>query len=134
MLGELAAAVLVVTLIGLFAQHNPLMVIAMVGIAFSVRTFFFMWAVQKSDGVKISAALRQFAPIFAACAPMFAAVWGVRHGLVALGIERPAASLVLEVVAGAVVYVAMAFLLARGPAMDLLTLVRGALDRRRKRA
>jgi lipopolysaccharide exporter len=134
MLGELSAVVLVVVLISLFGRNDPLMAIAMVGIAFSVRTLFFMWAVQKSDGVPITAALRRFVPIFAACGPMFAAVWGVRHGLLGLGIDQPVLSLILELLAGAVVYIVMALLLAREASMDLLTLVRGVLDRRRRKA
>jgi PST family polysaccharide transporter len=135
LLGELSAVVLVVALIALFARHQPMMVIAMVGVAFAVRTLLFMWAVQRSDGVRIVTALRRFLPILLACVPMFAAVWGVRHGLLALGIDRPALSLILEVPAGAIVYVAMALLLARDASMDLWGLVRGVLERKlRKRA
>ncbi len=130
MIGEVVAVVMMLVLIVLFARHDPLMVVAMVGVAFTARTLVFMWYVQKSEGVRVTAGLRQFLPMYLACVPMFGAVFGVRHGLVGLGINRPVLSLMLEIVAGALVYSGAILLLARTAAIDLLTLVRGALRRR----
>ncbi|HEY0713503.1 MAG TPA: oligosaccharide flippase family protein, partial [Polyangia bacterium] len=133
MVGEVVAVVLMIVSIMLFARTDPMMVVAMVGISSAARTLVFMWYVQKSDGVSILAGLRRFFPIFLACVPMFAAVWGVRHGLLGAGIDRPLLSLPLEILAGAIAYIVFVLLLARRPAMDMLTLVRGVLQRRLRR-
>jgi lipopolysaccharide exporter len=133
MVGEVVAVVIMVASIMLFARTDPMMIVAMVGISSAARTLVFMWYVQKYDGVKITTGLRRFFPIILACVPMFAAVWGVRNGLLTAGIDRPVISLVLEIVAGAVAYVIFVLLLARGPAVDMLTLVRDVLQRRFRR-
>lgn len=133
MIGEVVAVVLMVGLIVLFAHSNPMLVVVMVGVSSLARTLVFMWYVQKTDGVTIMAGLRRFLPIFAACIPMFLAVWGTRHGLLSTGIDRPLLSLPLEIAAGAGAYIIAVLLLARGPAVDMLTLVRGVLRRRLRR-
>jgi hypothetical protein len=74
--------------------------------------------------------LLRFLPIFAACVPMVAAVTGVRVGLLRLGIDRAGVSLLLEVVAGGLVFVAAVLLLARDTSRDFMNLVLGALRRR----
>ena len=129
--GEVVAVLGMLLLVLAFGRRDPLLAIAMVGAAFAARALVLMWFVQKTDGVSLLAGLRAFVPIGAACVPMVAAVTGVRQALLAAGIERPLLSLGLEIVAGGVVYVAAAWLLARRPARDLIKLVRGALARRR---
>ncbi|HEY0707316.1 MAG TPA: oligosaccharide flippase family protein [Polyangia bacterium] len=133
MVGEVVAVVLMMVTIVLFARTDPMMVVAMVGLSSAARTLVFMWYVQKTDGVTIMAGLRRFLPIFAACIPMFAAVWGVRQGLLSAGIDRPLLSLPLEITAGAIAYVLFVLLLSRGPALDMLTLVLGVLRRKLRR-
>jgi hypothetical protein len=120
-------------LIAVFGRHDPLLAIVMVGIAFTARTLVSMWGVQRTDGVGVMAGLRRFFPIIVACAPMVAAVIGVRRGLLAAGIDRPVVSLALEIAAGGVAYVAAASILARATVRDLLGLVRGTLQKRRAR-
>jgi hypothetical protein len=61
---------------------------------------------------------------------MVAAVTGVRVGMIRLGIDRPGVSLLLEVVAGGLVFVAAVLLLARDTSRDFMNLVLGALRRR----
>ena len=134
MWGEMVGAGLMLTLVVLFGRGDPMMVIAMVGIAFTARTAVFMWQVQRSDGIKISEALLRFFPIFLACVPMVLAVLGVRHGLRAAGIDRALVSLLLEIPAGAIAFVAFALLFARTASRDMLTLLRAALVRRFRKA
>jgi len=64
-----------------------------------------------------------------ACGVMAAAVTVVRLVLFALGIDHPAAVLVIEIAVGAVVYVAAALRVARETSRDLLDLVRRAIRR-----
>ena len=62
---------------------------------------------------------------------MVLAVWATRRGLLAAGIDRPVLSLLLEMATGAVAYLVTVFLVARPAVVDLLSLVRDALRRRR---
>ena len=113
MYGEIAAVVLMVGLILTVGRLGPLWVCGMVGVAFTVRALIYMWYVQRLDGVKVTAGLVRFLPIFAACIPMVLAVLGVRVGLLRMGIDKPAVSLGLEVVAGGLCFVGAVLLLAR---------------------
>jgi lipopolysaccharide exporter len=131
MWGEIVAVLGMLLLVAGFGRRDPLLAIAMVGVAFAARTLIFMWAVQTTDGVTVAAGLRRFAPIFLACVPMVVAVTGVRHGLFAAGIDQPLGSLALEILAGGIVYVAAVAIVARGTMRDLIGLVRGTLRRRR---
>jgi hypothetical protein len=127
---EITAVVLMVGLVLTIGRLGPLWVCGMIGVAFTVRSLMYMWHVQRLDGVKVRDGLVRFLPIFAACLPMVAAVTGVRVGLLRLGIDRPGLSLLLEVVAGGLVFVAAALLLARDTSRDFMNLVLGALRRR----
>jgi hypothetical protein len=60
---------------------------------------------------------------------MFGAVAGVAHGLDALD-THPAASLVIQVVAGGAVYVASALVLVRESSLELVRLARRAVRRK----
>ena len=64
------------------------------------------------------------------CIPMFAAVWGLERVLSSTGVPLTV-SLILQVIAGAAVYIASAFVLARPSVDELLRLGREALRRRR---
>jgi PST family polysaccharide transporter len=63
------------------------------------------------------------------CVPMYFAVTALAHGLTAAGIPL-VISLVLQVLAGAIIYSAAAFVLVRPAAVELLRLGRDALRRR----
>jgi hypothetical protein len=61
---------------------------------------------------------------------MVAAVIGVRVGLDQLGSDSAVLSLILEIIAGGLAFVAAVLLLARDTSRDFLNLVLGALRRR----
>ena len=130
MITEITAVVLLLGLILTIGRMGPLWVCGMIGVAFTVRTLMYMWYAQRLDGVRVRDGLVKFLPIFAACIPMVAAVTGVRVGLGHLGIDRPGLSLLLEVVAGGLVFVPAVLLLARESSKDFMNLVLGALRRR----
>jgi hypothetical protein len=60
---------------------------------------------------------------------MAAAVLGVRQGMLAIGLDNPRAMLPVEIVVGALAYVAAALVVARPIALDVLQLLRRALRR-----
>ena len=130
MITEIIGLALMLGLVLSIGRTGPLWVCGMIGVAFAARTLIYMWFVQKLDGVKVRDGLVRFLPIFTACIPMVAAVTGVRVGLIGLGFDRPAVSLLLEVVAGGLVFVAAVLLLARETSRDFMNLVLGALRRR----
>ena len=130
MVTEIVGVALMLGLVLTVGRMGPLWVCGAIGVAFTARTLIYMWFVQKLDGVKVRDGLLRFLPIFAACIPMVAAVTGVRVGLLRLGIDRPGVSLLLEVVAGGLVFVAAVLLLARDTSRDFMNLVLGALRRR----
>lgn len=133
MMGEVLTLVAMLAAIMLFGRHDPMILVAMVGLAFFVRTLIFMWCVQRTDGVTIMAGLVRIVPILLACVPLFLAVLGVRHGLIALGLQRPGLRLVLEIMAGGIAYGLATLILARSAALDLLRLVRATVGRRWQR-
>jgi hypothetical protein len=62
---------------------------------------------------------------------MGAGVYGTRLGLRTIGLGPGWISLLLEVIAGGVVYVAAAFVVARPLAMDLVGQLKNVIQRRR---
>jgi lipopolysaccharide exporter len=132
--GEIVGLLTMLVLVYTVGRLGPLWVCMMVGVAFAARALVFLWYVQRTDGLRISACVAPLAPIFVACAPMIAAVLAVRHGLVALGLHRPVLSLALEISVGALAYAVAVFALARPAVVDFLGLVRKTLRRRRLNA
>ena len=130
MYGELMVLTLLMALLVTVGRLGPLWICAMVGVAFAVRALFFMWYFQRMEGLRVTTALARLFPIFLACLPMFGAVLAVRHGLINLGVSRPVLSLLLEVAAGGLAYIAAVWMLARDVSEDFLNLVMNALRRR----
>jgi len=113
---KLAALVLgIVT----FGRTNPLWTCAAVGVAFGAHAFASLVVVRRLDRIPLGRVLGGLAAALAACAVMAAAVLGLRS---ALSLERfsPALALSVEVVAGALAYVAGALLFARSASQELL--------------
>ena len=65
----------------------------------------------------------------AACAVMASAVWLVHTGLMAVGAPHPAIFVAAEIIVGALAYVVAAFVLCRETTIDLLALLKKALER-----
>jgi hypothetical protein len=65
-----------------------------------------------------------------ACAVMAAAVWLTGRGLHALGFEHPGIYVIVEIIAGAVAYIAAALVVARETSKDLLQLLVKSLKKR----
>jgi PST family polysaccharide transporter len=121
-----------VTLIGgmmLFARLGSLWICAGVGMAFAVHTLVTATVCVRVFGVSGTGLCWAFLRPLLACLPMVAAVLGARYGLRAAGVHRDLISLILEITAGALVYVPSAFVLARPIARDFLDLLRKALRR-----
>ena len=115
----------------LFAPYGPLWTCVGVGATFILDTFLCMLMVRVLDKIKMLPLLAGVMPVLIASAVMAAGVYGTRMGLHAVGIGPSWLSLIAEVIAGGVVYVAAAFVFARPLAMDLLTQVKNVIKRRR---
>ena len=115
----------------LFAPYGPLWTCVGVGATFILDTFLCMLIVQFFDKVRMLPLLGAVLPVGIASAMMGAGVYGTRVGLASVGFGPSWFSLIVEVIAGAVVYVAACFLVARPLTMDLLTQVKNVIRRRR---
>ena len=108
---------------------GPLWACAGVGIAFGVGSYVSLWAVRHYDDIPMWRITRGMLGPLAACVPMAGAVLASRYVMIGLDLEASVWSLGAELVAGAVVYVGAAFLLAPSTARDFLKLVLNALHR-----
>ncbi|MCC6748436.1 MAG: oligosaccharide flippase family protein [Deltaproteobacteria bacterium] len=117
--------------IALSARLGLIWACGAVVLAFTLHALAGMWVVARLDGISmlglVGAAVR---PLLAA-GPMVAAVFGVKRGLAAVGLTSRLLSLSAQIATGGLVYVALALVLVRGTALDLLRVVRDALSRRR---
>jgi lipopolysaccharide exporter len=115
-------------LTGLFTvgRISPLWACAAVGVAFGLRAVLGMYVAAVSSRIPLSALARQLVLPLVGCAFMVGGVYAARAGLAALGVRAPVPHLVLEILAGAVVYVAAVLLFAPAAARDLLRLGRRA--------
>jgi PST family polysaccharide transporter len=99
-----------------------------VGIAFGATAVAGVALVVR-EGPRPGKLLIGFFQPLAACAVMASAVWLVERGLVAAGVERPMVYVAVEIVVGAIAYVAAALAIARETSRDLLQLLKKALRR-----
>lgn len=109
---------------------SPLWACAAVGVAFGLYSLVGLAFVQAFDGVRVTAFLARCGPPLLACVPMVLAVLGARAGLLRTPLAAPKFRLGFEVAAGAVGYIAGAFVLAPKMSRELIETVR---DARRKR-
>jgi lipopolysaccharide exporter len=123
--GKLAALLGFIAALSVF---GPLWSAAGVGVGYGLHALISMWLIDRTDGVPMGKMLLAMLGPLLACVPLLGAVLGVRYGL---GVESAAFGLGLEIVAGAVVYVGAALLLARGVARDFIGLMKDSFLRKR---
>ncbi|HXJ20305.1 MAG TPA: oligosaccharide flippase family protein [Polyangia bacterium] len=117
-LGVLMAA------IATLGRRSPLWACGAVGIVFTARTVLGFWVARPETRVSTGAMLWRLMPPLAACLPLVAAVFGVRGGLMRLGVASPLVQLVAEVIAGGLAFVAAALVIARDPSRQVLAMIR----------
>jgi hypothetical protein len=110
--------------ISTFGRISPLWTCAAVGFTFGARSLALMYMAQASSGIRFGRFLRELARPLVATVPMVVAAVGVRFVLLHAGVRFPAVILACQIVAAIAVYVGAAFVIAPGPANEVLTLVR----------
>jgi O-antigen/teichoic acid export membrane protein len=118
----------IVTVIPLFRSGGIQWVCAAVAIVFVVRALSAIWCVRRLDGIPMMTLLKPFWGPLAASAVMVIAVYGVGFVVSAM---TPPRQLTVELLTGAIVYVACAIMVARAACEDLLSLVTTLLVNRR---
>lgn len=113
-------------LLGIAILPSPLSASVSIGIAFGAHAIAMVMIVARTEGVSPARFVPGFVGPLMACAVMACAVLGARHGLRMAGLDSALLSLLIEILVGAVVYVASALLLAPQTARDLLSLLRKA--------
>ena len=127
---ELFKLAALVGLLLTLGRAGPLHACVAVGVAYGLHALASIAVVHALDGVTVRAFVTRCAPPLVACIPMAAAVLASRHLLASHGGAAPGVGLVVEVLAGAWVYVAAAVLLAGTASRDLLALARMTLRSR----
>ncbi len=129
----LSVAKVVILLVGIriFAPFGPLWTCVGVGATFVLDTFLCMIIVRVIDGIKILPLLGSVLPVVVASVIMGGGVYLTRLGLRGVGLGPGWLSLILEVIAGGMIYVGAAFVVARPLAMDLLDQLKRIVSRRR---
>ena len=127
---EVVKVAILFTLMVLAAPYGILAVCVAVGGAFLFQMLAGLLVVTREGLPFWGTMLRIVRPLLSTV-PMAAAVVGLRLSLAAAGLRVPIVSLLLEIVAGAVVYVGSAFLIAGDTARDLVSMVRSIAARRR---
>lgn len=125
--GKVAALLAAIFMLG--HAGGPEWACAGVGLAFGLHALGSVWYIHRLDGIRMSRMAAGFVGPLAACVPMVAAVYGARWGWHQLGVEHRFLRLGMEVVAGGLVYIPSALILARGTALDLLGLLRKSYGR-----
>ncbi len=120
---EVGKLAILFPLMMLAAPSGILAVCVAVGVAFLCQALAGLFAVTR-EGLPFWGTLARIGRPLLATLPMAAAVLGVRWALAAAGLRVPAVSVIVEIVAGGVVYVAAAFALAGDTARELMSLVR----------
>jgi PST family polysaccharide transporter len=124
---KVAAVVVLLVTVG---RRGPLWACAAVGAAFALHALASMAAVDRLDGVSVWALAKRCAGPLVACAPMAAAVLGVRFFFGGIGPHASAKLLALELAAGALSYPMAALALARPVTADMVMLMRRVLRER----
>jgi len=117
----------VVTILGsmwALSSFGPVWACAGVGIGFGLNAIQMVRAM-RPDGYSAMTLFRAMLPPLFACAPMVGAVIAVRHLLDA----PPITQLSVELLVGAVAYIASALVIARAASRELLALLRRGLSR-----
>ena len=134
---ELAKVALLIGGIAALQRHGIRAASAAVGLSFGVTAIAGIALASRaaSEGGRRGPSPTRLLVVFLqpvlACGVMAAAVLGVREGLLAADLDHPAIQLAAMIAAGAVAYVAAAFVFCRATARDLLDLLRKMRSRRR---
>ncbi len=123
--GKLAALLSFIAALSVF---GPLWSAAGVGVGYSLHALISMWLIDRTDGVPMGRMLIAMLGPLLACIPLIGAVLAVRHGL---ALESATAGLTLEILAGAVVYIGTALMLARAVSRDFFGLMHDSFLRKR---
>jgi len=115
-------------LIGL-GRFGPLWACDGVGLAFATYTLVSLLVIRAFDGVEIGRLMLRCSPPLLACVPMVLGIRALRVATFAMHLPT-AVQLGMEVVAGGVLYVGSAFVVARPLARELIETVRDARRRR----
>lgn len=121
---EVSGAVVLLALIATIGRASPIATCIAVGIAFTFKMLVAMFVVRRADGTPVWRFLGQLWAPLLACVPMALAVVGVRHGLGSVGLSAGWAMLGVEIVVGAAAFVGAAFVVAPGPAREVVAIVR----------
>ena len=132
MLGIFKAITLLAIIFAL-GRLNPYWVGGAALIAYAVHMLAGLFAARATDQVPVLRVLFSIGPSLLACVPMALAVVGVRSLLRSAGIPPGVFSLVIEILAGVVVYPFSAYVFARQATKDVIGVARSMLDRRKQR-
>lgn len=130
---ELGKLLVLVVGLGSLGRASPVAACACVGGAYTLHALASLALVRRLDGVPLARSLASLAPAVLACIPLALATLGTRAALAAGGGVPPFMALCLEIAAGAAAYLATAWFVANESARDLLTRLREALSRERRR-
>ncbi len=124
-------AILLLLFILVLGRISVMWLCLAVGLAFAAYFAAFLYTLQRTDGVPFFRYIMGALPPLLACAPMVLAVLAVRHGMLAAEFAQGKLMLIVEIVVGALAYVAGALVIARKTSQDFLNLLRNMLRRRR---
>lgn len=99
-----------------------------VGVGFGLHAIASLWAVHRVDGMSLMSMVKPMVAPIAASVPMVGVVLGVRYLL--HGRIPSKALLVCEIVAGGLVYIPSALLIARSASSEVVTLLKKLRNRR----
>jgi PST family polysaccharide transporter len=128
---DIITAGLVVAALWAVGRINPVWACTAVAAAFAVSLLLWAGAMRVLENVPVIAFFALLARPMVACVPMALAITAVHHGLPAVGHGPSLLALLAEIVVGALVYAAAAWIFARRQARELLMMVHRALLRRR---
>jgi PST family polysaccharide transporter len=130
MLASFSRAAIVLALVAAGgAAGGPSWACVGAGAGHALHTIFIIVVGCRTTGLPAGRYLLSVGRPLLPCVPVYFAVTGLAHGLTAAGIPL-VVSLVIQILAGAIIYVAAAFALARPAAIELLRLGRDAVRRR----
>lgn len=132
MICSFAKLVVIIATMLTLGRLGPMFACLSVGCGYAVALLIAQYSIWRADGVPMTALIGRCMPALLACVPMVLAVLGVRHILGRAGIG-PQVGLPLEILAGALAFVAGAFTLARGVTREFITIVSEARARKRRR-
>jgi PST family polysaccharide transporter len=123
--------VLVLGLMWFFSRWGAAWSAVAVGIAFTISVWLLLRTL-RPEGITVTAVVLAVLPPLLACIPMVAAVQGMRHLLLSLGVPG-VVRLLAELATGGIVYVGAALLIAPTVSRDFIALGKGVIQRRRAR-